>query len=101
MQVLRGFSGEERGLTQEVRGVNDQRLAFPMAPRVAHPLAQLAVRTAIQRNDPRVVNHLVKDHDVLTCLEQLDILVVRCRGHRWCRIEEKETKNVEECRKKK
>src|SRR3982074_2747776 len=100
MQVLRGFSAEERGLAQEVRGVNDQGLAFPMPPQGAHPLAQMAVRTAIHRNDPRVVNHLVEDHDVLLRLEQLDILVVRCRGHRWPRIESQDAPNLEASRTK-
>src|SRR4029077_12785551 len=40
------------------------------------------MRTSVERNDPRIVDHLVKDRDISGSLEQLDIVVVGARGHR-------------------
>ena len=44
----------------EVRRVDDQRVALPAAARVAHPRAEARgeMRTAVERNDARVVDHL-------------------------------------------
>ena len=50
-------------LIGEVRRLDDQRVAFPVAARVAHVLADLRadVRPSIERNDAGVVHHLVAD----------------------------------------
>src|SRR5215471_15909153 len=40
------------------------------------------MRTSVERNDPRIVDHLVDDRDISGSLEQLDIVVVGARGHR-------------------
>src|SRR6185503_3655448 len=49
----------------EVRRLDDQRVAFPSSTRIAVPEADAIVRrgAAVERNDPRVVNHLVMNHD--------------------------------------
>src|SRR5215467_13887891 len=40
------------------------------------------MRTSVERNDPRIVDHLVDDRDISRSLEQLDIVVVGARGQR-------------------
>ena len=51
-------------LAAEVDRLDDERVAFPAAARVARPLAKLGVRTAVGRDDAGVVHHLVDDHHV-------------------------------------
>ena len=72
-------------LRGEIDGVDDQRLAFPVAARVAEQPGHAPVRTPIHRHDPRVVNHLVQNHDVIARLEELHVVVVDRRDHRWTR----------------
>src|SRR5439155_16008564 len=50
----------------EIRDVDDQRVAVPATPGVAHVLANggRQMRPAVHGNDARVVDHLVRDHDV-------------------------------------
>src|ERR1700730_16063767 len=45
------------------------------------------MRTSVERNDPRIVYHLVDDRDISRSLEQLDIVVVGARRHRRSGIE--------------
>src|SRR5262249_15201700 len=47
-------------LRQEVRGLDDQRAAVPAAARVAHVRFDLRpdVLASVERDDPRLVNHL-------------------------------------------
>ena len=45
------------------------------------------MRAPVQRDDARVVDHLVEDDHVVGCLEQLHVVVVGARRHRWPRVE--------------
>ena len=68
----------------EIDRLNDERIAFPVAARVAQPLFDAGpdVRTPVHRNDPRVVNHLDENHDVAGHLQDLIVMVVEARHHR-------------------
>ena len=65
----------------EVGGLDHQRVAFPAAARVALQQAhrRRQRRTAIQRDDPRVVDHLGVNHDVAGRLDDLVGVVVAGR----------------------
>ena len=67
----------------EVGGFNNQRVAFPMAAGVSHPLPDVLcqMRTPVDWNDPRIMDLLVEDHDVAGHLDQLEIVVVAGRRH--------------------
>src|SRR5262245_30060323 len=82
-------SPAKTGPAVEVRRVDDERVALPLAARIAQPRPHAGrdVRTAVQRNDPRVVNHLVGDDDVARHLKDLDEIVVRTGHHRRTGIE--------------
>jgi hypothetical protein len=69
MQSASRLSASERRLSKEILRVHDQRVAFPAGAGVSHPLTDRSVRTAVERDDPRIVNHLVVDHDVIGGLE--------------------------------
>ena len=63
----------EPGLVAEAHRVDDQRVAFPPAARVAHPEIEiLHVRRAVQEHRPRGVGELVGDADVLRRLRDLE-----------------------------
>ena len=64
----------EVGLRAEVPGFHHQRIAFPTAPRVSHPLPHGLgeVRPAVQRDDARLVDELLEDDDVAGNLEGSD-----------------------------
>jgi hypothetical protein len=48
----------------EVRGIDDQCVAFPPADRVPHPVADGRRQMfAADTNHARVVHHLIQDHD--------------------------------------
>jgi len=87
MGVLGGSPLRERRVAAEIRGVDDERVALPPAARVARPLRERAVWTTVSRDDARVVNHLVQQHDVIRMLNDLDVLVVPARKHLRARIE--------------
>ena len=57
----------------EVDGVDDQRVAFPFADRIAvvHRLETLAVRAAVERDDPGHPLELVDHHQIVLRLEEL------------------------------
>ena len=49
----------------EVGRLDDERVALPVAARIAHQLAEAAadVRPPVERDDARLVHHLVDDDD--------------------------------------
>ena len=75
-------------LAVEVRRLDYQRVAVPVAARVAHPLAHLRrdVRPAVQRHDARVVVLLRQQDDVVRRLEHLDVVVVAAGADRRTRL---------------
>src|SRR5205814_9426548 len=72
------------GLILEVGRLDDQRLAFPMAARVAHVGADALanVRARIDGNDAGLVNHLVANRDEAGALVDLIGAAVDRRHHR-------------------
>ncbi len=83
---VRGGTLQAR-LATEVDCLDDERVAFPAAARVAGPLAQRGMRSAVGRDDAGVVHHLVDDHHVSGGLHNLQVVVVGARGHRRTGIE--------------
>src|SRR5688572_822911 len=74
----------ERRFLEVVRAFDDERVAFPVAARVAHvrlhvPRERLA---AVERDDARVVHHLVADRDHPWRLHDLVRVAVDGRHHR-------------------
>src|SRR5262249_35603350 len=65
-------------LVGEIRPVDDENVSFPMASRVAIPLAEarIQMRTAVKRNCADVVHALVEDRHVPGSLQNLCSLVV-------------------------
>ena len=74
----------KRRLVVEVRGLDDERVAFPVPARVAVPMANGLgqVRTAVERNHPHVMDVLVEDGDDAGRLEDLIRVVVPGRERR-------------------
>src|SRR5262245_34429950 len=68
----------------EVDGFDDQRVALPMTPRIAEPLADAlrSVRPAVEWDDARFVDHLHLNHDVVRGLMNLVEVVVEIGNHR-------------------
>ena len=66
------------------RGLDDEGVALPAAAHLSQPLrdGRAHPRSPVQRDDPRVVNHLHMDHDVVRCLEDEVVVVVAGRQHR-------------------
>src|SRR5262249_28730550 len=78
----------ESSPVREVRRLDDERIAFPMASRVSFQLANLLrkMRLAFEWNDADVVNHLNKNRHVSGTLNNWNIVVVRSGKHwRPCR----------------
>src|SRR5262249_31185766 len=61
-----------------VRRVDDKRVSVPASPRIAIPQfnARRQMGTAIKRDDPRVMDHLVKNDDISGHLNNLICIVV-------------------------
>src|SRR6266849_5935367 len=93
MKMLAGAS--EVCLVRKVDGIDDQRIARPVAARVAHPPPDGSMRTPVHRDDARVMNHLVENHDVVGELDELDVVVVDARQHRRTRDRPQETPLVQ------
>ena len=76
VQVLARSS--ELALLREIRRLDDQRVAFPAASRVAVPELDVLVhvRTAVHRDDARIVRHLAEEHHALRRLDDLVVVVV-------------------------
>ena len=70
-------------LVGEVRRLDDQRVAFPVPARVAQVLTQALaeMRTPVERNDARVVNHLVGEDEGVGRLQDPIAVAVRNRHH--------------------
>ena len=68
----------------KVGGLDDEGVAFPPATGVSQPLldASADMRTPIRRNDPHVVDHLDRNHDVAGYLDDLVVVVVEPGHHR-------------------
>jgi len=64
-------------------------VAVPVPTRVSRPLPNSVIqaRAAVERNDPRCVNHLGDQRDIVLSLEHLHVLVVAARRKRRPRIE--------------
>ena len=79
-------------LSVKFRRLHDERVAVPVAACVTHPLPQVVrhVWASVQRDDARVVHHLVEDDDVAGSLDQVHVLVVATREHRRAGIESEE-----------
>jgi len=69
----------QAGLAAEVDRVHDERVAFPVSARIAHPLPHVLGKrggAVVDRDDPRFVNHLVVNHHVARRLDDLVVAVV-------------------------
>ena len=64
-----------------------------MPPGIARPLrnGRVQVRTTIQRNNARVVDHFRHHHHVIAELQQLHIVVVFARQHGWAGVKTDQT----------
>ena len=68
----------ERVLAVEIRRLDDQRLALPVAAVASRPLTDVwrQVRTSVERDDADVVDHLDENHHVAGRLHDLIVVVV-------------------------
>ena len=86
-QLVARRATQEARFAKEPPGLDDERIALPASAGMAGILRQVPVRTSVQRNDPRVVDHFSEnDHGVLV-LEHLEVVVVPARGHRRACVE--------------
>ena len=87
VQVLRRAA--EPGLLREVGGVHHERVAFPVADRIAGQRSDVRrrVRPPVQRDEAGAVDHLVEDQHGVLRLHQLHVVVVGARDHRRPRVE--------------
>ena len=62
----------------EVRGLDDERIALPVAANISIPLTDIRVdmRPRVDWNDATLAKHLVENHDVVCRLDNLMIRVV-------------------------
>src|SRR5579872_1848043 len=62
----------------EVRGFDNQRIAFPMANRIAEPQSdvRVEVRTSVQVYDANLVIHFMHDHNRVRRLDDLMVVVI-------------------------
>src|SRR2546422_5107297 len=74
----------ESRLVREIRGLDNQGLAFPMAARVSLPQPDILwkMRTAIEGDDTGFMAHLDENRDVSRPLYDLSIVVIG-RGEYW------------------
>ena len=81
---------QEVALRREIRGLDDECVAFPLAAGIPAPLADglAEVGTTIERNDPRVVVGLHQEHDIAGRLDNLIVTILRvptgARSHSGC-----------------
>ena len=75
--------GRDPSLVVEVRRLDDQRVAVPAAPRISRPRAdaRVEVRSSVDGNDPRLMDHLVDNRHVSRRLHNLVGVVVAGRKH--------------------
>ena len=74
---------------REIGGLDNQRVAVPVAARVPHPLAYLLWQmwAPVHGDDASVVDHLIENHHRVRSLKELHIVVVRARVHRRAGVE--------------
>src|SRR5262249_27836894 len=74
----------DAGAVGEVRRFNDQRIALPVAPRVAHIQVEALAdtRALLQRHHSRLMDHLVLDHDEPWRLENRGPVAIDDRENR-------------------
>ncbi len=94
-QMQSGIRAAHARLLGEVRRVDDERSAFPTATRIALPAWNRTRWGSACRNDSRVMNHLVEDDHCAVGLDDLDVVVVHARQHRWSGRGPKQTPLVE------
>src|SRR4029077_6981511 len=73
-----------RASRREVRRLDDERVAVPVAARVAHIQADALarMRAAVQPDHPRFMNHLVADGDEALPLHDLVRVAIHAGQHR-------------------
>src|SRR3989449_2401977 len=81
MESVQGWAGCSPDVVRpirEVRGVYDQRVTLPASTGIAKPLPNLRrkMRSTVERDHTRVVDHLLVDEDGLGGLHDLDVGVV-------------------------
>ncbi len=83
LDVHLGAGPPEARFVREVRCVDDQRVAFPMATRIPAPLTDILRETGpiAQRDDAGGVDHFRENHEVIGGLEQPYIIIVDTRVH--------------------
>src|SRR5258706_5472108 len=71
-------------IVTEIGSVHDQRGALPVTTRITHPLTDCGrkVGTAVERDDPGVVDHLGIYRNVIARLENLVVVVIAGGRHR-------------------
>src|SRR6185503_7123111 len=80
-QAQRFARASEVGLVGEVGDLDDERVALPVTAWITQVLtdALADVRTAINRDDACLVNHLVREHDVARTLHDPEDVAVAAR----------------------
>src|SRR5690606_32344175 len=70
-------------LVREARAFDDERVAVPVAAAVAEVLhdGRVEMRTAVERDDPCLVDHLVRDRDGVGALPDHDAVAVEHGAH--------------------
>ena len=84
LQAAAGPARRDPAAIVEVPRLDDEDVALPVRARIAHPLTDAAVgeRPVRQRDDARIVNHLVVDDDVVGRLQNAIGVVVAGGEHR-------------------
>ena len=89
LAVIAGFAvvahaiRSDAGLIGVIGGLDDQRVAFPVAARIAHVLADVGahVRAAVERDHAALMDHFVAEHHVSGRLHDLVAVVVDDRDY--------------------
>ena len=78
---MSAVAADSRLVSQNVLRFDDERVAFPAAARISHVGLEVRshVRGSIQRNDPRFVDHLLKDGNIAGSLNDLGPVAVDYR----------------------
>ena len=76
-------AGANASFVREAAALDDERVAVPMAARVAVVLRYTVreMRPAVERNHTRLVHHLVGDRDVVRALRDHDAVAVEHGAH--------------------
>src|SRR5262245_13600133 len=79
VRAVRGAA--DAGAILEALALDDERVALPVAARVARELRDLGNRRLVEANDARLVDHLVGDRHDARRLEDLDAVAVNRGVH--------------------